>query len=326
MSTVIEQLQIFGKQSWLPRIVSLLILLLFLWWAATGISSMLGNDQEIVLSETESIEQTRKVVDDESSLGQMNLFGRSKQLTTTEAENPSEKLTDLRFTLKGIFATNDPKQGAAQIQNDRQQENNFTVGQSVFGQATLDEIYPDRVILYRNGNYETLMMPGKALNEKYFTIAKQTQKVNKKPETVTSSIPQPQANSLSSKQALYKPQDNKQKATTKSKEENYRSIAISGNGNVLKDMFIFNTAWRNGKFIGFFIEAKAEKGLKLMKVLGIQNHDLITVINGLRFSEKLKSPEQLEKLKTATSIHAILERGGKEIPFHFELDAPLSNL
>ena len=115
--------------------------------------------------------------------------------------------------------------------------------------------------------------------------------------------------------------------TDKQKSTNdYRTISISGSGKILRDLFIFNTAWKEGNFIGFIIKARDEKGLKMMDVLGIKNHDLITVVNGLRFSEKLESPKQLEKLKTATSIDAIFERNGKEIPFHFDFDTPLSNL
>ena len=108
---------------------------------------------------------------EQASIDQLNLFGASKQ-ELAEKKAASTKITKLRLTLKGIFAISDPKQGAVQIQNDEHQESNFTVGQSVFGKATLYEIYPDRVILYRNGQYETLMLPGKALQAEYFSGCK----------------------------------------------------------------------------------------------------------------------------------------------------------
>ena len=327
MSTVIEQLQFFGKQSWLPRMVSLLIALLFLWWAISRITPLFGNDIQTIASEKKSSEQFN-LVDNKASLDQLNLFGRSKQDIAEEKTSPA-KLTNLRFILKGIFATNDPKQGAVQIQNDRQQESNFTVGESVFGKATLDEIYPDRVILYRNGKYETLMMPGKSLNAKHFSVAKRKRKQDlNKPEIIkTTASEQPQTKKSVTSQALYTPQSVDQTSTKeKNDTDDFRTISISGNGEILRDLFIFNTAWSGGNFIGFIIEARGTKGLKLMDVLGVKNHDLITVINGLRFSEKLESPEQLEKLKTATSVDAIFERDGKEIPFHFDFDKPLSNL
>ena len=327
MSTVIEQLQFFSKQSWLPRMVSLLIVLLFLWWAVSRISPLFENDKKTVTSENKPAEQL-SVVNNEASLNQLNLFGRSKQDIAEEKASP-EKLTNLRFILKGIFATNDPKQGAVQIQNDRQQESHFTVGQSVFGKATLDEIYPDRVILYRNGKYETLMMPGRSLNTKHFSVAKRQRKQDiNKPEIIKATASkQPQDKKTVTTQALYIPQSVDQTTIEeKNTTNNFRTISISGNGEILRDLFVFNTAWNDGNFIGFIIEARGTKGLKLMDALGVKNHDLITVINGLRFSEKLESPKQLEKLKTATSIDAIFERDGKEIPFHFDFDKPLSNL
>ncbi len=279
------------------------------------------------------------------SLDQLDLFGASGQELAEKKEDTSTKISKLRLTLKGIFATSDPKRGAVQIQDDRQQESNFTVGQSVFGKATLDEIYPDRVILYRNGQYETLMLPGKALKSKFFSISKHAtrQSIIVKPLITKATVSEPvitrtvvNKQSVSEKtistQTVFTLQTAKQQlaqttTTDKQKKSNdYRTISISGSGKILRNLFIFNTAWREGNFIGFIIKARDEKGLKMMDVLGIKNHDLITVVNGLRFSEKLESAEQLEKLKTATSIDAIFERDGKEIPFHFDFNTPLSNL
>lgn len=341
MSAIIEQLQFVSKKSWLPRLVSALIIFLFLWWAASRIMPLFGDDNagEAALAKKNASEKIT-TAQEKSSLNQLNLFGASKQDLTRKQTTPA-KITKLRLTLKGIFATSDPKQGAVQIQNDRQQESNFTVGESIFGKATLEEIYSDRIILYRNGQYETLMLPGKSLNAKYFSVAKQTtrkttKQASNQPATSQSII----SKQTISTQAIFTPQSEKQQlpehtATNKITNNNtnkqkiaddYRTIAISGSGEILRDLFIFNTAWKQGNFIGFIIKARNDKGLKMMHVLGIKNHDLITVVNGLRFSEKLESPEQLEKLKTATSIDVIFERDGKEIPFHFDFDTPITNL
>ncbi len=348
MSAIIEQLQLTGQKlasqkSWLPRLVSLLIVLLFIWWAASKITLLFADDKETNLVKKNTSEQIT-TAKEQASIDQLNLFGASKQ-ELAEKKAASTKITKLRLTLKGIFATNDPKQGAVQIQNARQQESTFTIGQSIFGKATLDEIYPDRVILYRNGQYETLMLPGKALQAEYFSVAKRSTKPPENKNTlainkIVTNKPvtnKPIVEKAVSTQAVFTPstltpQTVKQQlaehaVTDKQKSTNdYRTISISGSGKILRDLFIFNTAWKQGNFIGFIIKARDEEGLKMMDVLGIKNHDLITVVNGLRFSEKLESPEQLEKLKTATSIDAIFERNGKEIPFHFDFNTPLSNL
>jgi len=331
MSAIIEQLQLAGQKSWLPRLVSLLIVLLFIWWVASNIALLFGDGKKTNPVKKEPTEQITSAKT-QPSIDQLNIFGASKQ-EVAEKKAASAKITKLRLTLKGIFATNDPKRGAVQIQNALQQESSFTVGQSVFGKATLDEIYPDRVILYRNGQYETLMLPGKALKEKYFSVAKHTTKppVNKLVTTKSVEKETVSTQAIFVAPTFVPPTEKQQlaKHITADKQKNandYRTISISGSGRVLRNLFIFNTAWKEGNFIGFIIKARDEKGLKMMDVLGIKNHDLITVVNGLRFSEKLESPEQLEKLKTATSIDAIFERNGKEIPFHFDFNTPISNL
>lgn len=87
-------------------------------------------------------------------------------------------------------------------------------------------------------------------------------------------------------------------------------------------LFGFDTAYKNGSFIGFVIKALGDEGREMMEILGIMDGDLITVVNGLRFSESYDAFEELKKLKTATSVDVIIERDGVEIPFHFELEAP----
>ncbi len=344
MSAIIEQLQFVSKKSWLPRLVSALIVFLFLWWAASRIMpSFVDDNTSEALTAKKNTPEKITIAESKPSLDQLNLFGASKQDLARKKTAPA-KITKLRFTLKGIFATSDPKQGAVQIQNDRQQESNFTVGESIFGKATLDEIYPDRIILFRNGQYETLMLPGKFLTAKYFSVTKQTQTINQavaSKAVISKTSPSVIGKQTISTQAVFtsqsailqsaKQQLPKHSAanniTNKQKTANdYRTIAISGSGKILRDLFIFNTAWKQGNFIGFIIKARDDKGLKMMNTLGIKNHDLITVVNGLRFSEKLESPKQLEKLKTATSIDVIFERNGKEIPFHFDFDTPIANL
>ena len=122
MSAIIEQLQLTGQKlasqkSWLPRLVSLLIVLLFLWWAASKIARyclQMTKKPNIIKKNTSEQITTANA---QASIDQLNLFGASRQ-EIAEKKAGSTKITKLRLTLKGIFATSDPKQGAVQIQND----------------------------------------------------------------------------------------------------------------------------------------------------------------------------------------------------------------
>jgi general secretion pathway protein C len=65
--------------------------------------------------------------------------------------------TSLQLRLDGVFAGSDPRKSGAIITEQAQGIGKlYAVGQAVPGGATLDSVYPDRVILSRNGNREVL--------------------------------------------------------------------------------------------------------------------------------------------------------------------------
>jgi len=220
------------------------------------------------------------------SLSKLDLFGQPEKSAATNKTNDA-KPTKLNLTLRGVLSTDDPKKGIAQIQNDKKDEKHFTVDDKVFGVATLVEIYVDRVILLHKGRYETLTLPEKFLNVKHFSVENRKAKVKK--------------------------------IVTK-----YRDIFLSGRSTELIKLFGFDTAWKNGSFVGFVIKALGDKGLEMMELLGVRDGDIIVVVNGLRFSETLEAAQRLKELKTAKSVDVIIDRDGNEIPFHFDFDTPIA--
>jgi len=93
-----------------------------------------------------------------------HLFGKAgapaAKTNPVPANAPDTKLV---LTLRGIYAADDKHLGLAIIQNPKKEEKYFAYRDSVFGLATLEEIYVDRVILLRNGRYETLRLPEERL-------------------------------------------------------------------------------------------------------------------------------------------------------------------
>ena len=279
-----QQIQLALKSPWPPRIVSAIIIALIAWWGLINILPLF-DDKKIIAAPTPIITQAK--ASQKQSLSKLDLFGASEKIATVNKASET-KLTKLNFTLRGILSTEDPKQGIAQIQNAKKEERHFTVSDTVFGKATLEEIHADHVILLHNGRYEKLMLPEEFLNVKHFS-AEQNRLERKKIAT------------------------------------NFRQLMLRRNGETLRKLFGFDTAWKNGGFVGFIIKALGEKGLEMMETLGIKDGDLITVVNGLRFSESLEAAQQLTELKTATSIDIIIERNGQEIPFHIEFDSPIAD-
>ncbi|MEE9354274.1 MAG: type II secretion system protein N, partial [Methylococcaceae bacterium] len=179
-------------------------------------------------------------------IASMHLFGQALQeepLPTKQKTNAPA--TKLNLTLRGIIAETEREQGHAIIQdNESSEEQFFKIGDLVFGLATLEEIYPDRVILLHNKKYETLFLPKEALSKKnisdYASIAA----------------------------------ERKQAAT------DFRKAFLRGDGEELNTLFGFDTAYKSGGFVGFTVKSLGEKGQQMMEIFGVEDGDLITVIDG----------------------------------------------
>jgi general secretion pathway protein C len=69
--------------------------------------------------------------------------------------------TNMPLVLTGIMASTDPKNGLAIIGTTATNAKVYPVGERVPGNAQVHAIYPDRVLLERNGAIEALLLPAK---------------------------------------------------------------------------------------------------------------------------------------------------------------------
>ncbi len=80
--------------------------------------------------------------------------------------------TKLELTLRGAFAATEKEASGAIIEDDKKIAQKYEVGDELPGNVTLSAVYSDRVVLSRNGNYETLYFPSlgsdKGLDTKSF--------------------------------------------------------------------------------------------------------------------------------------------------------------
>lgn len=67
--------------------------------------------------------------------------------------------TGLKLNLRGVFASDIPQNSLAIVADQQNQEHVYARGEAIVPGVTLYEVYPDRIILKRNGNFETLSMP-----------------------------------------------------------------------------------------------------------------------------------------------------------------------
>lgn len=152
-----------GNTKWLIRAINLLLVV----WIASLLASLTwglvtpqGNSQ------LENIEAgPAQVVADPNAqlirqLPGWHLMGVASRkqapvVTSTPVDAPD---TRLKLVLHGVFASEESGKARAIIADPRGKEEHYAIGDSLPGNAELSEVYPDRVILQRNGRYETLRL------------------------------------------------------------------------------------------------------------------------------------------------------------------------
>ena len=73
-------------------------------------------------------------------------------------------LSVLNLQIRGLLASGDPSEGFAIISDSSGAEGVYRVGATLPGDARVEEIYNDRVVISRDGNFETLRLPGAQYN------------------------------------------------------------------------------------------------------------------------------------------------------------------
>lgn len=93
---------------------------------------------------------------DVAAITNAHLFGAAPVAPRTPEDTP---VTTMALVLTGIIADNDPQNGLAILGQTAQTAKVHVVGDTVPGGARLHAVYSDRVIIDRNGQLESLVLP-----------------------------------------------------------------------------------------------------------------------------------------------------------------------
>jgi general secretion pathway protein C len=93
---------------------------------------------------------------DVAAITNAHLFGTAPVAARSDANAPQ---TSMPLVLTGIIAGNDPQNGLAILGQTAQTAKVHAVGDTVPGGARLHSVYVDRVIIDRNGQLESLVLP-----------------------------------------------------------------------------------------------------------------------------------------------------------------------
>ncbi|WP_323751064.1 type II secretion system protein N [Marinobacter sp.] len=109
-----------------------------------------------------TIDSTANITDNvpQVELATLPVFGNSSapaQSPSANTENLPE--TNLRLALRGVLAADGEFPGSALIEDDKGNTEAYLVGKALPGNATLRTVFPNRVIIDRQGKLENLYFP-----------------------------------------------------------------------------------------------------------------------------------------------------------------------
>ncbi|WP_227664738.1 type II secretion system protein N [Marinobacter litoralis] len=110
----------------------------------------------------QAMESSTKPADNipDVKLASLSMFGSPSATTEAPSAN-TENLpeTNLRLSLRGVLAADGEFPGSALIEDDKGNTEAYLVGKPLPGNATLRTVFPNRVIIERQGKLENLYFP-----------------------------------------------------------------------------------------------------------------------------------------------------------------------
>lgn len=268
-------------QRWLARAPELLNLLLIvlialsaarLFWLAWPVS-----DNELLPSTTGPATATDRDGVDVDTIASAHLFGEQ---TARDGGDRQQEIIDapetrLNLTLTGIISDSAAQRSRALIKAGNKDQAAFATGDTIDNGVTLHEIYANRVILDREGRYETLTLES-VKQAREMAGVERTQRVSSELANDLGAVRQKILDNPSSASRYIRLQPERQ----------------------------------NGNLVGYRVYPGAEKAL--FEKAGLEPGELVTAINGQPLDNPAASLQMLSGLASAGSASVTLERDGQQ--------------
>jgi len=192
--------------------------------------------------------------------------------------------TKLKLILRGVYSSDDQGKGHAIIADPRGKEEQYSIGDTLPGNAELSEVHADKVILQRGGRYETLRLPR---DEKLGNTASSR---NTSPSRAVSA----RSSSSSPSQRLKTVRENMRKRP----RDLYNLVRATPK----KD--------GDGNTIGF--ELGPGRDPALFKQVGLQKGDVAIQINDIKLDNPANSARALKSAQSGDTVSVTVLRNGQE--------------
>jgi len=249
----------------------------------------------------QSASQTKTPVFNTRKLKSYQLFGtiEAKQ-TPDQSSQINAPITRLKLKLRGVYSASDDNLAGAMIEAQNKQQV-YRIGQSLPGASglKLHQIMPDRVIMSRNGKFETLMI------EDFGGKVTKTNTQFRNRSTANTKSPSPRSPSST----VDKRNDRnltKELIKLRSKLSDPQS---------LNELVSVTPSMKNGQFQGFRLTPGKNRGL--FARMGLRRNDLVKSVNGINLDSPASAFSLMEQISTADEINLTIKRGSRDINILF---------
>ena len=226
---------------------------------------------------------------DERQIASWHLFGVVGAEKAVEKKVVEAPETRLKLTLRGVFASDVSSGGRAIVGDPKGKEETYAVGDPLPGGVKLSEIHADRIILERNGRFETLRLPKDRAQSRAADNA-----------VGRSGMPGGSARSSSKAAAFQK----------------YRNEIKQNPASFMN--YVRATPYReDGKFVGF--QLKPGRKPDAFNQLGLQSGDIVTAINGMQMDSPSSGMKAMRALGEGDTVNVTLLRSGQETSLSLSL-------
>ena len=276
--------------SLLPRLASLLLLLAVAVLAARLTWQVIEPDVRPPVTMEIRAERAAPIPADArksplEGIAELPLFGvLTERLEAAPVVAPE---TRLRLRLVGLVTADNPDDGRAIIVENSRPERLYAAGDTIgSGAARLHQIHVDRVILERDGGYETLRLP-RADGTTNGSVAAE-------PVRAAARAPAP---------AVDEPRIR-------------RSEWLSDPERLLQTVRA-RPVIRDGALYG--LEVRPTRNAREFQQAGLQPGDVLTSVNGIPLSSIQDTDELFRDLSGQTRIDVVVERDGQAVPLSVQL-------
>lgn len=231
-------------------------------------------------------------------IADVHLFGDASKVAIVQEQEPEPQEpiedTKLNLQLAGVFAFTPQKNAIAIISVGSAEQSAYGVGDKISGDASLEEVYADYVIIRNNGKLEKLSLP------------ENVQPIALAPVQSASTSDSQQNSQAGDGQPIELPTNPGQLRDT-----------LARNPAMLGRVVAAEPYQENGKLLGYRITPKQNP--EILEAQGIVAGDIITSVNNIQLNSQKQGIRALRNAVKADNLEVVILRDGIEVPVSISL-------